>query len=55
MLWVGVGGHRSLLMGMVWVQIQRKMLDSDSHTPLSLKRIVKRTWTSSALSTNESA
>ena len=30
MLWVGVGGHRSLLMVMVWiwVQIQRKMLGS---------------------------
>ena len=30
MLWVGVGGHRSLLMGMVWVrvQIKRKMLGS---------------------------
>ena len=28
MLWVGIGGHRSLLMVMVWVwvQIQRKML-----------------------------
>ena len=31
MLWVGMGGHRSLLMGMVWVwvQIRRKMLGSD--------------------------
>ena len=30
MLLVGVGGHRSLLMGMawVWVQIRRKMLGS---------------------------
>ena len=24
MLWVGMGGHRSLLMGMVWVQFKLK-------------------------------
>ena len=31
MLWVGMGGHRSMLMVMVWVwvQIRRKMLGSD--------------------------
>jgi hypothetical protein len=30
MLWVGTGGHRSLLMGMVWIWVQsrRKMLGS---------------------------
>ena len=30
MLWVGVGGHKSLLMGMfwVWVENRRKMLGS---------------------------
>jgi hypothetical protein len=30
MLWVGMGGHRSMLMVMVWVwvQIRRKMLGS---------------------------
>jgi len=32
MLWVGMGGHRSLLMVMVWVQIRRKMLGSDTDT-----------------------
>jgi hypothetical protein len=33
MLWVGMGGHRSLLMGMVWVWIQtrRTMLGSDAY------------------------
>jgi hypothetical protein len=33
MLWVGMGGHKSLLMVMVWVwgQIRRKMLGSDGH------------------------
>ena len=36
MLWVGMGGHRSMLLVMVWVwvQILRKMLGSD----------VKSTW-----------
>ena len=31
MLWMGMGGHRSLLMGMVWVwvQIRGKMLGSN--------------------------
>ena len=31
MLWMGMGGHRSMLMVMVWVwaQIRRKMLGSD--------------------------
>ena len=35
MLWVGMGGHRSLLMVMVWVwvQIGRKMLGSANHAP----------------------
>ena len=35
MLWVGMDGHRSPLMGMVWVwvQIQRKMLGSVGHQP----------------------
>jgi hypothetical protein len=39
MLWVGTGGHRSLLMGMVWVwvQIRRKMLGSagEAHSYIS--------------------
>jgi hypothetical protein len=35
MLWVGMGGHRSLLMDMVWVwvQIRRKMLGSGVKRP----------------------
>ena len=35
MLWVGMSGHRSLLMGMVWVwvQLERKMLGSDKLPP----------------------
>ena len=35
MLWMGMGGHRSLLMVMVWVwiQIRRQMLGSASYPP----------------------
>ena len=42
MLWVGVGGHRSLLMGMVWVwvQIRRKMLGSASRITKSYLELV---------------
>jgi hypothetical protein len=39
MLGMGMGGHRSLMMGMVWVcvQIRRKMLGSANHDPINPK------------------
>jgi hypothetical protein len=36
MLWVGMGGHKSLLMVMVWVQIRRKMLGSVTYKGILL-------------------
>jgi hypothetical protein len=50
MLWVGMDGHRSLLMGMVWVwvQIQRKMLGSAGlcvsvHTKVTAINLIQKT------------
>ena len=53
MLWVSVGGHRSLLMGMVWVwvQIRRKMLGSvrllESTTISTLFKKCMQSWNES--------
>ena len=45
MLWVGVGGHRSLLMGMVWVwvQIKRKNVGLCHLSPESIWLVNKAT------------
>ena len=54
MLWVGMDGHRSLLMvmGLSMGTNSKENVGLCSVGP-SLKRSVKRTWSSSTFSTNE--